>query len=120
MQRGAQSARRHFGARALPCYVFQYFGLRRFCRVEALVLWRFVFRYSVAVLGRPFHLLKSCFSVLALWCFIFQYAALSFFRSWASPWVALGCLLGRRVRSGRLTAYGSENKRSHAAWRSFF
>ena len=44
MQRGAQSARRHFGARALPRYVFQYLLLRRFHRVEALVLWRFVFR----------------------------------------------------------------------------
>ena len=87
----------------------------------------------MAVCGRPFHLLKSCFSVLALWCFIFQYAALSFFRSWASPWLALGCPLGRRARSGRVD--GSrlskkafpcsaalaflKNHRSHAAWRSF-
>ena len=56
------------------------------------------------------------------------------FRSWASSWVALGCLLGGRVRSGPVD--GSwlskkafpcsvalvlfKNKRSHAAWRSFF
>ena len=55
------------------------------------------------------------------------------FRSWASSWVALGCLLGGRVRSGPVD--GSwlrkkalpcsvalvlfKNKRSHAAWRSF-
>ena len=44
MQRGAQSARRHFGARALPCYVFQYLGLRRFYRFAALALWCFVFQ----------------------------------------------------------------------------
>ena len=49
MQRGAQSARRHFGTRALPTYVFQYLGLGRFYRVVALALWSFVFRYSVAI-----------------------------------------------------------------------
>ena len=49
MQRGAQSARRHFGATSIKRYVFQYLGLGRFYRVEALVLWRFVFRYSVAI-----------------------------------------------------------------------
>ena len=60
MQRGAQSARRHFGGVVLPTYVFQYIRLRRFYRVACL----------------------------ALWCFIFQYAARSFFHFLASPWVA--------------------------------
>ena len=44
MQRGAQSVRREFGGRALPSYVFQYMGLRRFFRVACLALSRFVFR----------------------------------------------------------------------------
>ena len=44
MQRAAQSAQRDFGARALPRYVFQYLGLRRFLRVACFAFWRFVFR----------------------------------------------------------------------------
>ena len=44
MQRGTQSARCHFGARALPCYVFHRLGLRGFGRVARLALSRFVFR----------------------------------------------------------------------------
>ena len=52
------------------------------------------------VRGRPFHVLKVCFSVWALRRFIFQYAALSFSQFLVSPLGALGCLLGRWVRSG--------------------
>ena len=98
MQRGAQSARRHFGVRALPCYVFQYLGLRRFYRFAALAFRRFVFRWSTAVRGHPFHLLESCFCILALWRFIFRSAALSCFRSWASPWVAFWVAGSGRAR----------------------
>ena len=57
MQR--ENARREFGARALPCHVFQW-GFAVFVRVVAcLALSRFAFR----VRGRPHHFLKFCFPV---------------------------------------------------------
>ena len=44
MQRGEVLRRDACGLRVLKRYVFQYFGLRSFYRVAALLLSRFVFR----------------------------------------------------------------------------
>ena len=134
MQRGAQSARCHFGATSIKRYVFH----------AGSGAWPFLSCCSFGVLalcfpilrGRPWPFFPSLevmffrFGALALYLSI-RGAVL--FRSWASSLVALGYLLGGRVRSGPVD--GSwlrkkappcsvalvlfKNKHSHAAWRSF-
>ena len=70
MQRAAQSAQRDFGASALPRYVFQYLGLRRFLRVACFVAFVVCCAVVLCVLCRCCVVRVACFVAFAVCCVV--------------------------------------------------
>ena len=99
MQRGAQSARRHFGGVVLPTYMFSnIFWLRRFYRVASL--WRSRALFSDSLWPSVPFLEVVFFRLGALVLYFPVCGALLL----SLLGVALSCLLIGRVRSGAQSA----------------